>query len=37
MVNHQTGKSTELKWQGYRFQVGLQEKDFNKSTLKRAR
>ena len=37
MVNHQSGKSTDLHWIGYRFQTGLSEKDFNKNTLKRAR
>jgi hypothetical protein len=37
MVNHQTGKSTELKWEDYQFKVGLTEKDFSKSGLKRAR
>lgn len=37
MINHQTGKSTELKWHDYKFQVGLNEKSFSKSGLKRAR
>ena len=37
MVNHQTGKSTDLKWTGYEFKTGLTDKDFNKNTLKRAR
>lgn len=37
MQNHQSGKSTELKWSGYQFQVGLDDSDFNKNTLKRAR
>lgn len=37
MVNHQTGKSTDLEWQNYQFQTGLAEKDFSKSSLKRAR
>ncbi len=37
MVNHQSGKSTDLKWHNYRFQTGLSDKDFNKNTLKRAR
>lgn len=37
MVNHQNGKSTELKWHDYQFQVGLQDNDFNKNSLKRAR
>lgn len=37
MVNHQTGKSTQLKWLNYQFKVGLKDKDFNKSSLKRAK
>lgn len=37
MVNHQNGKSTTLSWQNYRFQEGLNERDFNKNALKRAR
>ncbi|MFW1678366.1 outer membrane lipoprotein-sorting protein [Pontibacter sp. JAM-7] len=37
MVNHQTGKSTELTWQNYRFQTGLDAADFNRNSLKRAR
>lgn len=37
MVNHQTGKSTDLSWQSYQFKTGLSDKDFNKNTLKRAR
>lgn len=37
MVNHQSGKSTALKWNNYRFSTGLSEKDFNKNSLKRAR
>jgi len=37
MVNHQTGKSTDLTWNDYRFKTGLSESDFNKNTLKRAR
>ena len=37
MVNHQTGKSTELHWQSYAFQVGLEEFDFNRATLARAK
>ena len=37
MVNHQTGKSTELKWQNYAFKTGLKESDFSKSGLRRAR
>lgn len=35
MVNHQTGKSTDLSWHGYQFKTGLEDSDFNKNTLKR--
>jgi outer membrane lipoprotein-sorting protein len=37
MVNHQSGKSTELFWNNYRFQAGLKARDFSKNSLKRAR
>ncbi len=37
MVNHQTGKSTTLLWSNYNFRVGLTDRDFDQSTLKRAR
>jgi outer membrane lipoprotein-sorting protein len=37
MVNHQTGKSTTLKWSKYRFRTGLTNRDFDKNSLKRAR
>ncbi|WP_415892082.1 outer membrane lipoprotein-sorting protein [Neptuniibacter sp. PT8_73] len=37
MVNHQTGKSTDLTYGSYQFKTGLTDKDFNKNTLKRAR
>ncbi|MBF0266358.1 MAG: outer membrane lipoprotein-sorting protein [Gammaproteobacteria bacterium] len=37
MINHQTGKSTRLDWLNYRFSTGLDDKDFNKSSLKRLR
>ncbi|WP_196140289.1 outer membrane lipoprotein-sorting protein [Aliikangiella sp. G2MR2-5] len=37
MINHQSGKSTLLTWKNYRFQEGLDEADFNKNALKRAR
>jgi outer membrane lipoprotein-sorting protein len=37
MVNHQTGKSTMLSWQSYKFQTGLRDKDFNRNSLKRAK
>jgi outer membrane lipoprotein-sorting protein len=37
MENHQTGKSTKLTWSNYQFKTGLNDKDFNKNSLKRAR
>ncbi|KAF0193119.1 MAG: hypothetical protein FD165_222 [Gammaproteobacteria bacterium] len=37
MVNHQTDKSTELTWSDYRFKTGLTERDFDQSSLMRAR
>jgi outer membrane lipoprotein-sorting protein len=37
MINHQTGKSTELQWSNYQFRTGLKDSDFNKSALKRNR
>ena len=37
MVNHQTGKSTQLIWSDYKFATGLTERDFDKNSLKRAR
>ena len=37
VVNHQTGKSTEIQWSGYRFGTGLSEQDFSRNALKRAR
>ncbi|MEM7376834.1 MAG: outer membrane lipoprotein-sorting protein [Pseudomonadota bacterium] len=37
MVNHQNGKSTVLQWSNYAFKTGLDDGDFNKNTLKRAR
>lgn len=37
MENHQTGKSTLVTWKNYKFRNGLGSKDFNKSSLKRAR
>jgi len=37
MVNHHTGKSTELQFVNYRFNVGLNEDDFNKNSLKRVK
>lgn len=37
MENHQTGKSTTLTWSNYQFRTGLEDRDFNKNSLKRAR
>lgn len=37
IVNHQTGKSTDLVWGSYSFQIGLEQRDFYKNSLKRAR
>ncbi len=37
MENHQTGKSTLLTWQDYKFKNGLEDKDFSRNSLKRAR
>ena len=37
MENHQTGKSTTLTWSNYQFRTGLEDNDFNKNSLKRAR
>ena len=35
MINHQTGKETELQYENWVFGTGLSEKDFNKSMLKK--
>ena len=35
MQNHITGKSTDLFWSNYEFNVGLTDQDFNTNTLKR--
>jgi hypothetical protein len=35
MVNHQTGKSTVLRWTSYTFQSGLSPRDFEPSNLRR--
>lgn len=35
MVNHLTGKSTELQWTKIQFQVGLRESDFTRTSLRR--
>lgn len=37
MENHQTGKSTLLSWENYQFKTGLEDKDFSRNSLKRAR
>ena len=37
MRNHQTGKSTELQFSNYRFNVGLTDNDFSKNSLKRVK
>lgn len=37
MVNHVTGKSTDLYWRDYQFSLGLNNRDFDKNSLKRAR
>lgn len=37
MVNHQTGKATDLFWSNYQYNTGLTDADFNKNSLKRAR
>ena len=37
MVNHQTGKSTDLLWRDYEFATGLSDRDFDRNSLKRAR
>lgn len=37
MVNHQTGKSTTLLWQSYKFKNGFRVRDFDRNSLKRAR
>ena len=37
VVNHQTGKSTNLIFENFEFRVGLKESDFNANALKRTR
>jgi outer membrane lipoprotein-sorting protein len=37
MVNHQTGKSTELSWEDYAFGNGYRDRDFNRNSLAKAR
>lgn len=37
MTNHQTGKSTVLRFEGYEFGTGLSEDDFSQNALRKAR
>lgn len=37
MVNHQSGKSTDLLWNDFAFGTGLRDRDFNRNSLKRIR
>lgn len=37
MVNHQTGKSTDMVYSDYKFKTGLKDNDFVKGVLKRLR
>jgi outer membrane lipoprotein-sorting protein len=37
MINHQTGKSTELQFANYQFNVGLTEEDFSRNSLQRVK
>ena len=37
MINHQNGKSTTLSWSNYQFKTGLNDGDFNRNSLKRAK
>ena len=37
MVNHQSGKETDLVWRDYQFRTGLSLRDFDQNTLKRSR
>lgn len=37
MENHQTGKSTTLRYEGYELRTGLSENDFTQASLKRVR
>jgi len=36
MVNHESGKTTQLVWESYAFQTGLSESDFSAASLERA-
>lgn len=37
MVNHQTGKKTDLMWKSFQFKNGLGDRSFDRNSLKRAR
>lgn len=37
VINHQTGKKTDLNWTKYEFDTGLTDANFNQASLKRAR
>ena len=37
MINHQTGKETELNYENWEFSTGLTDKDFTKNILKRVK
>jgi len=37
MINHVTGKSTELNWENYSFNTGLDDRDFSQTGLRRVR
>ena len=37
VLNHQTGKSTRLVWNNYKFRTGLKDRDFTKNKLERIR
>ena len=37
MVNHQTKKKTDLTWTDFQFRTGLNDRDFNRNSLQRAR
>jgi outer membrane lipoprotein-sorting protein len=37
MVNHQNGKSTELRWRNFQYRTGLSASDFSENSLKRVK
>jgi outer membrane lipoprotein-sorting protein len=37
MINHQTNKSTTLRWSNYKFSNGFTDRDFDRNSLKRVR